>query len=214
MYRPICHGALKLDLSTLLATFFLSRSFQFILPCHSKAQGGRGPSLSYRESSSRTSYWTPPSHYLAARGCCPSWRARTRMERRSPQGPCRCLPGPAIWWSNKDTSYDISKQNRLVQGFLHAHSTNNLRKGKVLRKHSLHSENSSLGFIEAVHHWMWNMPLHWGPLAHEWNSIFKCKNINLWSQRARKTKQHNDVKWSSLRRKLFCWCIEYIVYVI
>ena len=27
----------------------------------------------------------------------------------------------------------------------------NLRKGNVLKKHSLHGENSSLGFIEAVH---------------------------------------------------------------
>jgi len=28
-----------------------------------------------------------------------------------------------------------------------------LRKGKVSRKHSLHEEKSSLGFIEAVHQW-------------------------------------------------------------
>ena len=26
-------------------------------------------------------------------------------------------------------------------------------KGKALRKHNLHKENSSLGFIEAVHQW-------------------------------------------------------------
>jgi len=29
----------------------------------------------------------------------------------------------------------------------------NLRKGKDLKKHRLHSENSSLSFIEAVHQW-------------------------------------------------------------
>jgi len=45
----------------------------------------------------------------------------------------------------------------------------NLWKGKVLRKHSLHEENSSLSFIE------WKMPLNWRPLVHEQNSIFKCK---------------------------------------
>jgi len=29
-----------------------------------------------------------------------------------------------------------------------------LRKGKYFKKHSLHTENSSLGFIEAVHKWL------------------------------------------------------------
>ena len=35
LYGPFCHGALKLDISTLFATFFLrtSLSFQFILYC-------------------------------------------------------------------------------------------------------------------------------------------------------------------------------------
>jgi len=36
----------------------------------------------------------------------------------------------------------------------------NLRKGKMLRKHWLHGEYSSLGFIEAFHQWKLKMPLH------------------------------------------------------
>ena len=34
---------------------------------------------------------------------------------------------------------------------VHVHSLIQLRKWKILRKHSLHEEKSSLGFIEAVH---------------------------------------------------------------
>ena len=33
----------------------------------------------------------------------------------------------------------------------------------------------SYSFIEAVHQRYWMMPHHWRPLAHEQNSIFKCK---------------------------------------
>jgi len=32
--------------------------------------------------------------------------------------------------------------------------------------HYLHGENSSLGFIEAVHQWLINMSHHWRPVAH------------------------------------------------
>jgi len=55
----------------------------------------------------------------------------------------------------------------------------NLRTGKVLRKHSLHEENSSLGFIEAVYKQLSKMPLHRSPLAHEWNPIFKPKHHSI-----------------------------------
>jgi len=39
--------------------------------------------------------------------------------------------------------------------------------GKALRKYSLNGENSSLGFIEAVHQWLWKMPYHWPPSTWE-----------------------------------------------
>jgi len=49
-----------------------------------------------------------------------------------------------------------------------------LMKGKALRKHSLHKKQH-----------------HWRPLAHEQNSIFKCKQHT--SLRTRKIWLHNDV---------------------
>jgi len=45
---------------------------------------------------------------------------------------------------------------------------------------SLHGENSSLGFIEAVHQWQWKMPHHLRLLAHELNSIFKFKQHTIY----------------------------------
>jgi len=50
-----------------------------------------------------------------------------------------------------------------------------------------------LRFIEAVYQWKWKMPHHWRPLAHERNSILKCKQTySQWSLRARKIWLHND----------------------
>ena len=51
----------------------------------------------------------------------------------------------------------------------------NLRDAEVLRRHSLHGENSSLGFIVLAHQWKLTLPLHGRLLAHKRNSIFKCK---------------------------------------
>ena len=31
--------------------------------------------------------------------------------------------------------------------------------------------NSSRGFIESDHQWLWKMPHHWRRIAHEWNSF-------------------------------------------
>ena len=51
----------------------------------------------------------------------------------------------------------------------------NLINSKVLRKHILLGENSSLGFIEAVHYWKWKKPIHWRSLAHKGNSVYNTK---------------------------------------
>ena len=74
-------------------------------------------------------------------------------------------------------------------------------KRKVLRKHSLHEEISSLGFIDVVHQWKWKNnanPLM--PLCREWNSIFKPKQHTIHNPRSR---QKNITTQQSIMGRLF-----------
>ena len=66
-------------------------------------------------------------------------------------------------------------------------SFSNMRKGKVLRKHSLYGEN------EVIDQCKWKMPLNWRPLAHERNSIFQCHQHTIHEPKGPEKTQHIDV---------------------
>ena len=70
----------------------------------------------------------------------------------------------------------------------------------VLRKHSLHGENSSLGFIEAVHQWKFKKPLHWRSRA--WAEplyIFLCKQQTIHDL---KDQQNKTIQWCAVTYSL------------
>jgi len=52
-------------------------------------------------------------------------------------------------------------------------------KKKVFIKRSLHGENRSLSFIEAVHQWLWKMPHQCCPPVNERNSVSKCQQFTI-----------------------------------
>jgi len=79
-----------------------------------------------------------------------------------------------------------------------------LSKRKVLRKHSLHGENSSLGFIEAVHKWKWNMPHHWRHLANVRNSFFKGKQYTIHNPRGQEKHNYTMKVWNPFVYRLLC----------
>jgi len=75
----------------------------------------------------------------------------------------------------------------------------NLRIRKVGRKHSLRGDNSSFGLIEVAHQWKWKMPLHWRPLAHKRNAIFKCKQ-HTYMQSNPRDQKNKTTQWYSTGR--------------
>jgi len=68
-----------------------------------------------------------------------------------------------------------------------------LRKGKFIRKHNLHEETCSLGFIEAVDQWKLKdatpltPPSAWAELYFQMKTTYYA-----WSQRTRKIQLHSD----------------------
>ena len=71
-------------------------------------------------------------------------------------------------------------------------------------------ENITLGFNEAVCQWLLNMPQYWRPLAHEWQSFFKCKQHTFHDPRGPET---NTLQWCPTYYMILLYFKAYIIYV-